>query len=77
MKKIDEYVSYKTRKILLHTVYGYLCMWYKYKEMYDNHKHKIHNLGYFWVLGNKIGEGYAEDIKCVDSLHFLNWLTGI
>lgn len=37
----------------------------QYKNMHANNEHKIQNLDYFWVLGDKIGEGYARDIKCV------------
>lgn len=37
----------------------------QHKDMHANNEHKIQNLDYFWVLGDKIGEGYARDIKCV------------
>lgn len=33
--------------------------------MHAKNKHKIQNPDYFWVLGDKIGKGYARDIKYV------------
>lgn len=52
-------------------------MCFKYREMQDNDKHKIHNSDYFGVVLDKTGEGYTGDIKQVDNLSFLNWLIGI